>query len=59
MYKKALRMTVQSGMDVGAVVNHMSIDSFNMMMLFSMGHYLWAVPLKVTKMKNYANDPTS
>ncbi|GBM35001.1 ATP-binding cassette sub-family C member 8, partial [Araneus ventricosus] len=25
----------------------MAVDAFNMMMLFSMGHYLWAVPFKI------------
>ncbi|XP_054166952.1 ATP-binding cassette sub-family C member 9-like [Oppia nitens] len=47
VYDKTLRMTVQSGIDIGSIVNHMSIDSYNMFMLLSMGHYLWAVPLKI------------
>ncbi|RWS29225.1 ATP-binding cassette sub-family C member 9-like protein, partial [Leptotrombidium deliense] len=47
IYKKALKMTVGQGRDLGAIVNHMSQDAFNMMMLFSMGHYVWALPLKI------------
>ncbi|KFM80791.1 ATP-binding cassette sub-family C member 8, partial [Stegodyphus mimosarum] len=40
-------MSSSAGLDTGAVVNHMSVDAFNMMMVFSMGHYLWAVPFKI------------
>ncbi|KAF8777815.1 ATP-binding cassette sub-family C member 9 like protein [Argiope bruennichi] len=47
VYKKALKASSASGLDTGAVVNHMAVDAFNMMMLFSMGHYLWAVPFKI------------
>ncbi|GFS61777.1 ATP-binding cassette sub-family C member 8 [Trichonephila inaurata madagascariensis] len=47
VYKKALKTSSASGLDTGAVVNHMAVDAFNMMMLFSMGHYLWAVPFKI------------
>ncbi|XP_023243430.1 ATP-binding cassette sub-family C member 9-like [Centruroides sculpturatus] len=41
-------MGISTGLDTGAIVNHMSVDAFNMMMLFSMGHYIWAVPFKIT-----------
>ncbi|XP_042910121.1 ATP-binding cassette sub-family C member 8 isoform X2 [Parasteatoda tepidariorum] len=47
VYKKALKTNSATGLDTGALVNHMSVDAFNMLMLFSMGHYIWAVPLKV------------
>ncbi|XP_035226233.1 ATP-binding cassette sub-family C member 8-like isoform X2 [Stegodyphus dumicola] len=47
VYKKALKMSSSAGLDTGAVVNHMSVDAFNVMMVFSMGHYLWAVPFKI------------
>ncbi|XP_013791146.1 ATP-binding cassette sub-family C member 9-like, partial [Limulus polyphemus] len=48
VYKKALKISGIAGIDTGTVVNHMSVDAFNMMMLFSMGHYIWAVPFKIT-----------
>lgn len=48
VYKKSLKMGISTGLDSGAIVNHMSVDAFNMMMLFSMGHYIWAVPFKIT-----------
>ncbi|KAG8183008.1 hypothetical protein JTE90_017096 [Oedothorax gibbosus] len=47
VYKKALKTSSASGLDTGALVNHMAVDAFNMMMVFSMGHYLWAVPFKI------------
>ncbi|RWS12536.1 ATP-binding cassette sub-family C member 9-like protein [Dinothrombium tinctorium] len=47
VYKKSLRMTVAIGKDTGALVNHMSQDAYNLMMMFSMGHYIWSLPLKV------------
>lgn len=45
VYLKSL--TIASDVDVGMAVNHMSVDSFNVMLLFSMGHYIWAVPVKL------------
>ncbi|CAN7987080.1 unnamed protein product [Ixodes hexagonus] len=45
VYRKSLR--IASDIDVGLAVNHMSVDSFNVMLLFSMGHYIWAVPFKL------------
>ncbi|KAH8041665.1 hypothetical protein HPB51_017467 [Rhipicephalus microplus] len=46
VYLKSLSLA--SDIDVGMAVNHMSVDSFNVMLLFSMGHYIWAVPVKLT-----------
>lgn len=40
-------MSSAAGLDTGALVNHMAVDAFNVMMMFSMGHHIWAVPLKV------------
>lgn len=45
VYLKSL--VLASDVDVGMAVNHMSVDSFNVMLLFSMGHYIWAVPVKL------------
>lgn len=45
VYRKSL--CISSDLNVGAVVNHMSVDAFNVMLLFSMGHYIWAVPFKL------------
>ncbi|EEC13789.1 ABC transporter, putative, partial [Ixodes scapularis] len=45
VYRKSLR--IASDIDIGLAVNHMSVDSFNVMLLFSMGHYIWAVPFKL------------
>lgn len=45
VYLKSL--SIASDIDVGMAVNHMSVDSFNVMLLFSMGHYIWAVPVKL------------
>ncbi|KAK8782741.1 hypothetical protein V5799_015921 [Amblyomma americanum] len=45
VYLKSL--AIASDVDVGMAVNHMSVDSFNVMLLFSMGHYIWAVPVKL------------
>lgn len=48
VYKKSLKMSSATGLDTGALVNHMAVDAFNVMMMFSMGHHIWAVPLKVS-----------
>ncbi|XP_064461285.1 ATP-binding cassette sub-family C member 9-like [Ornithodoros turicata] len=45
VYRKSL--CISSDVDIGSVVNHMSVDAFNVMLLFSMGHYIWAVPFKL------------
>uniref|UniRef100_T1KHX7 Uncharacterized protein n=2 Tax=Tetranychus urticae TaxID=32264 RepID=T1KHX7_TETUR len=47
IYKKTLRMAPSMGLDFGGISNHMSSDTHDMMMLFSMGHYVWAIPLKI------------
>ncbi|XP_053208488.1 ATP-binding cassette sub-family C member 8-like isoform X2 [Panonychus citri] len=47
IYKKTLRMAPSMGLDIGGISNHMSSDTHDMMMLFSMGHYVWAIPLKI------------
>jgi hypothetical protein len=36
-----------SGFDNGSIVNIMSEDTNNIMMFFSMAHFIWAIPLKV------------
>nr|CAD7596639.1 unnamed protein product [Timema genevievae] len=35
------------GTDVGAITNLMSEDAFNVMSFFWIGHYIWAIPLKI------------
>ncbi|XP_074600441.1 ATP-binding cassette sub-family C member 9-like isoform X2 [Brevipalpus obovatus] len=48
IYKKALRMAPSRALDVGSISNHMSSDTLDIIMLCGMGHYVWAVPLKIT-----------
>nr|CAD7415628.1 unnamed protein product [Timema poppensis] len=35
------------GTDMGAITNLMSEDAFNVMSFFWIGHYIWAIPLKI------------
>nr|CAD7569264.1 unnamed protein product [Timema californicum] len=35
------------GTDMGAITNLMSEDAFNVMSFFWIGHYIWAIPLKL------------
>ncbi|XP_063225209.1 ATP-binding cassette sub-family C member Sur isoform X2 [Bacillus rossius redtenbacheri] len=35
------------GTDMGAITNLMSEDAFNVMSFFWIGHYVWAIPLKI------------
>lgn len=37
----------QTAVDTGTITNLMSEDSFNIMSFFWIGHYIWAIPLKI------------
>ncbi|CAM1323224.1 Sur (predicted) [Pycnogonum litorale] len=48
VYSKSLKITTgDTSVDTGSIVNHISNDAFNLLNFFSMGHYLWAIPVKV------------
>ncbi|KAG1650730.1 Multidrug resistance-associated protein 1 [Nymphon striatum] len=47
IYSKSLKIPAGNNVDTGAIVNYISTDSFNLLNFFSMGHYVWAIPLKV------------
>lgn len=37
----------QQAVDIGTLTNLMSEDAYNVMSFFWIGHYIWAIPLKV------------
>lgn len=39
----------QISTDAGAITNLMSEDTFSVMSFFLIAHYVWAIPLKVSK----------
>ena len=51
VYDKALRLsvwTLTSGqLSQGAIANHLSVDAYNLKMIFYMIHHMWALPLQV------------
>lgn len=55
IYVKSLRLptsqgndeNMETGKDPGFVTNLVSEDAFNIMSAFCVGHYIWAIPLKV------------
>ena len=55
VYRKTLRLAANvlpsSGMSLGLAANLISVDVYNVMMAFYMGHYVWALPLMVTSME--------
>ncbi|XP_067013510.2 ATP-binding cassette sub-family C member Sur, partial [Anabrus simplex] len=48
-HKKVERMGTKCSAttDVGTITNLMSEDAFNVMQFFWIGHYIWAIPLKI------------
>ncbi|CAG5071449.1 Similar to ABCC1: Multidrug resistance-associated protein 1 (Homo sapiens) [Cotesia congregata] len=38
---------LRSGADIGTLTNLMAEDAYNVMSFFWIGHYVWAIPLKV------------
>lgn len=55
MYSKALKLSglgsddeVNQESNSGTLTNLMSEDTFNIMSCYWIGHYVWAIPLKVT-----------
>jgi hypothetical protein len=42
----------QQAVDIGTLTNLMAEDAYNVMSFFWIGHYIWAIPLKVKALRN-------